>query len=119
MNVRALPATFDSMSPVICCSVPPRATDAMCQIPCFFPTVLSLLHLISKKGAETAGREKPEWHSPAATLGRTNNDSLVRGTIVPQHTFACGHVSARLLGETHVASASALAGHRAPGHLLT
>lgn len=82
---RALPATFDSMSPVICCSVPPRVTDAMCQIPCFFPTVLSLLHLISKKGAETAGREKPEWHIPAATLGRTNNDSLVRGTLYPWH----------------------------------
>jgi len=96
VNVRALPATFDSMSPVICCSVPPRATDAMCQIPCFFPTVLSLLHLISKKGAETAGREKPEWHSPAATLGRTNNDSLVRGTIVPQpvrlHVDTYAHV---------------------------
>lgn len=113
---RALPATFDSMSPVICCSIPSRVTDAMCQIPCFFPTVLSLLHLISKKGAETAGREKPEWHIPAATLGRTNNDSLVRRATVPlAHMFACGRGFTYLLEETHVA----LASHRVSEHLWT
>lgn len=69
--------TLHSVSSMIRRSIHhPRVADELCQIPFFFPTVLSLLHLISKKGAETAGREKPEWHSPAANLERTNNKSL-------------------------------------------
>lgn len=59
---------------VTCWSVPPMAAGELCHIPKFFPTVLSLLHLNSKKGCRAAGREKPEWHSPAATLGRANQN---------------------------------------------